>query len=70
MALLSEVRLDRDGVLAYTEDRATVRLGAEGDMAERARVLEGLLQQIGARRLSVAEIDLRHPKNPVFTEKR
>lgn len=69
-AVLVEVRLGPEGVIAYTEDRTTVRLGADGDMAERARLFEGFLQQFAARGIAAAEIDLRHPRSPVFVEKR
>lgn len=69
-AVLVEVRLGPEGVVAYTEDRITVRLGSDGDMSERAWIFEGLLQQFASWGRQVAEVDLRHPKSPVFIEKR
>lgn len=70
LASLSEVHVTGDGLMAYTRDGISISLGADGQMAEKARVLEGLLDQVQARRLSVAHIDLRHPKSPVFRDKR
>lgn len=70
LAGLSEVHVTGDGVTAYTRDGISISLGNDGQMAEKARVLEGLLDQVQARRLSVAHIDLRHPKSPVFRDKR
>lgn len=70
LASLSEVHVTDDGLMAYTRDGISISLGAEGQMAEKARVLESLLDQVQARRLSVAHIDLRHPRSPVFRDKR
>lgn len=70
LASLSEVHVTGDGLIAYTRDGISISLGGDSQMDERARVLEGLLDQIQTRRLSVAHIDLRHPKSPVFRDKR
>lgn len=70
LASLSEVHVTDEGLVAYTRDGISISLGNDGEMSEKARVLEGLLDQIQARRLAVAHIDLRHPKSPVFRDKR
>lgn len=70
LANLSEVHVTGEGIVAYTRDGISISLGSDGEMGEKARVLEGLLDQIQARRLAVAHIDLRHPKSPVFRDKR
>ena len=62
LASLSEVHVTGDGLIAYTRDGISISLGGDSQMDERARVLEGLLDQIQTRRLSVAHIDLRHAK--------
>jgi len=70
LANLSEVHATSEGVMAYTRDGISISLGADGDMGDKARVMEELLDQIQRRQLSVAHIDLRHPKSPVFRDKR
>lgn len=70
LASLSEVHVTREGVAAYTRDGISVALGTDGDMSDRAYVMQELLAEIERRRLPVSHIDLRHPKTPVFRDKR
>lgn len=70
LASLSEVHATSEGLTAYTRDGISISLGGDGEMAEKARMMEELLDQIQRRQLSVAHIDLRHPRSPVFRDKR
>jgi len=70
LANLSEIHAASDAVTAYTRDGISISLGGDGSMSDKARVLEELLDEIQRRQLSVAHIDLRHPKSPVFRDKR
>lgn len=70
LAALSEVHAQSDDIVAYTRDRVSISLGRDGDMPEKARVLEGLLKELQVGKLSIAHIDLRHPKSPAIRDRR
>jgi len=56
---LSEVNINSSGELtAYTVQSATIRLGAGGRLAEKAKMTGDILQDIGNRKAAVDYIDL------------
>lgn len=65
---LSEVHSEPTGLVAYSRDGVTIRLGIGGDVAEQARVLDALLEKIDDGNLKVSRIDLSSPRAPVLQE--
>ncbi|MBP2651459.1 MAG: Polypeptide-transport-associated domain protein FtsQ-type [Firmicutes bacterium] len=58
---LSEVNINSSGELtAYTVQSATIRLGAGGRLAEKAKMTGDILQDIGNRKAAVDYIDLNY----------
>lgn len=70
LAEISEVHGSTEGLTAYTRSGIAVDLGSGGDMAEKARVLEALLDKMSGGRMNVSRIDLSRPSRPVVQEKR
>lgn len=66
LARLSEIHADGDDIVVYTRDGVSISLGREGDMPDKARVLEGLLRDVERGNLQVVHIDLRHPRTPAI----
>lgn len=65
LAQLAEVHAAARGIRAYTADGITVDLGLEGDMKEKAGVLETLLAKAAEGNVRITRIDVRHPRSPV-----
>lgn len=70
LAQLSEIHASPAGITAYTTDRVTVNLGVDGDMAEKAAVLEALLDKAAQGNIGITHVDVRHPRSPVVEQKR
>ena len=64
--LISEVHLGDKGELTmYTLDGVTIRVGQDGDLQAKMKLLEAMLQEARNKKLSLEYIDLRYDGKPV-----
>lgn len=64
--LISEINVSSEGIYTlFLIDKTRVRLGALDNPGSKARILQDILRETGARKVSVEIIDLTH-ENPVL----